>query len=109
MSKQLRDRVVQKCLFLTKAGRFSVRLIFVVAALGITADLWASGWPPFANKDSAEVTRGGVVEELTSGADSVPPCINIARSTEKYTDVDFFNVSLLRSALLMEREWLRFR
>ena len=62
---------MQKDLFLIKAGRYSVRLLFVVVALGITADLWASGWPPFANRDSAEVTRGGVVEELTSGADSV--------------------------------------
>ena len=43
----------------------------MVAALGLTADVWATGWPPFAIGDSAEVTRGGVVEKLTGGADSV--------------------------------------
>ena len=62
---------MQKYFFLVKAGRYSARLIFVVAALGITADLWASGWRPFANRDFAEVARGGVVEKLTSGARSV--------------------------------------
>ena len=31
----------------------------------------ASGWPPFAVNDSATVTRGGTVEELTTGARSV--------------------------------------
>ena len=54
-----------------RVGRNSARLIFLVVMLSITADLWASGWPPFASRDSAEVTRGGVVERLTSGADSV--------------------------------------
>ncbi len=39
--------------------------------LGISADLRASGWPPFAISDSARVVRGGVVEELTNGNDSV--------------------------------------
>ena len=62
---------MQKYLFHIKAGCYSARLIFVAVALGITADLWASGWRPFANRDFAEVARGGVVEELTSGAKSV--------------------------------------
>ena len=39
--------------------------------LGITVDIWASGWPPFAFRDSASVVRGGVVERLTNGNDSV--------------------------------------
>jgi hypothetical protein len=39
--------------------------------LGIASQLWASGWPPFANRDSATVTRGGVVEQLSDGNDSV--------------------------------------
>ncbi len=43
----------------------------MVAALGITADLWASGRRPVARSDFAEVTRGGVVEQLTTGAKSV--------------------------------------
>jgi len=62
---------VHKNLFLIKAGRYGARVIVAVVALGITADLWASGWRPFAFSDSAEVTRGGVVEKLTNGADSV--------------------------------------
>ncbi len=69
--KTIRDCVVQKNLFLIKAGRYSARLIVAVVALGITADLWASGWRPFAVRDSAEVARGGVVDRLTTGADSV--------------------------------------
>jgi VCBS repeat-containing protein len=51
---------VQKYLLLDKAGRLS-----------ITGDLWASGRRPVARNDSAEVERGGVVAQLTSGADSV--------------------------------------
>ena len=43
----------------------------MVVALGITGDLWASGRRPVARNDSAEVERGGVVAQLTSGADSV--------------------------------------
>ena len=62
---------MQKDLFLIKAGRYSARLLFVVVAMGITADLWASGRRPIARSDFAEVTRGGVVEQLTTGADSV--------------------------------------
>jgi VCBS repeat-containing protein len=62
---------VQKYLLLDKAGRYSARLIFVLVALSITGDLWASGRRPVARNDSAEVERGGVVAQLTSGADSV--------------------------------------
>ena len=57
--------------FFVRVGRYSAKLILLLVMLGITADLWASGWPPFAIRDSAEVTRGGVVERLTTGADSV--------------------------------------
>ena len=39
--------------------------------LGISADLRASGWPPFAFSDSAKVVRGGTVDRLTDGNDSV--------------------------------------
>lgn len=62
---------MQKYLLLDKAGRYSARLIFVLVALSITGDLWASGRRPVARNDSAEVERGGVVAQLTSGADSV--------------------------------------
>ncbi len=62
---------MQKTFFLTRAGRYSTGLICVVAAFSITADVWASGRRPFAVRDYAEVARGGVVEKLTSGANSV--------------------------------------
>ena len=39
--------------------------------LGITTPLWASGWAPFGVRDSATVTRGGVVEALSDGSRSV--------------------------------------
>lgn len=39
--------------------------------LGITTQLWASGWPPFAARDFATVERGRVVEALTDGSQSV--------------------------------------
>ena len=62
---------MQKHLLLDKAGRYSARLIFVLVALGITGDLWASGRRPVARNDSAEVERGGIVAQLTTGAKSV--------------------------------------
>ena len=62
---------MQKHLLLDKAGRYSARLIFVLVALGITGDLWASGRRPVARNDSAEVERGGIVAQLTTGANSV--------------------------------------
>ena len=62
---------MQIYLFLVKARRYSARLVFVAVALGITADLWASGRRPIARSDFAEVARGGVVEQLTTGANSV--------------------------------------
>jgi len=39
--------------------------------LGTTTQLWASGWPPFAVSDSATVIRGGTVEALANGNQSV--------------------------------------
>ena len=58
-----------------RAGLKSVPVIAGLAAvvallLGSTIAR-ASGWPPFAVEDSAEVTRGGTVEELTNGSRSV--------------------------------------
>ena len=47
------------------------RLLSALVMLGIASQLWASGWPPFANRDSATVARGGVVEQLSDGNDSV--------------------------------------
>lgn len=43
----------------------------MLTVLGISSAAWASGWPPFAVRDSIEVSRGGSVAELTSGATSV--------------------------------------
>ena len=54
-----------------KPGNKVSRLVILVAGLSIWSVVWASGWPPFAFKDSAEVYRGGVVEVLTTGATSV--------------------------------------
>ena len=54
-----------------RVGPNRYRLALLLITLGITADLWASGWPPFAFRDSARVVRGGVVERLTNGNDSV--------------------------------------
>jgi len=42
----------------------------LVVFAGSTA-AWASGWPPFAVRDSIVVARGGTADELTSGANSV--------------------------------------
>jgi len=39
--------------------------------LGITTQLWASGWAPFGVRDSATVARGGAVEVLADGNRSV--------------------------------------
>ena len=52
-------------------GRNLSRLVLTLVMLGATAQLWASGWRPFANDDSATVTRGGVVEALANGNQSV--------------------------------------
>lgn len=43
----------------------------LVMVLFASTIAWASGWPPFAVRDFATVTRGGTVEELTTGASSV--------------------------------------
>ena len=52
-------------------GRGLSRLVLTFVVLGISAQLWASGWPPFAVRDSATVARGGVVEALANGNRSV--------------------------------------
>ncbi len=46
-------------------------LALLVALLLVSTIARASGWPPFAVSDSATVSRGGTVEELTTGARSV--------------------------------------
>jgi len=43
----------------------------VLVVLSISTQLWASGWPPFAFRDSMTVTRGGTVDTLSSGNKSV--------------------------------------
>ena len=48
-----------------------VGLTLLVIVLAGSTLAWASGWAPFAVQDSAVVTRGGTVDELTSGAKSV--------------------------------------
>ena len=47
------------------------RLVLAFVVLGISTQLWASGWPPFTNQDSASVTRGGMVDTLSNGNKSV--------------------------------------
>jgi len=54
-----------------KSGRAAAGAAVLVTVLGLSTAAWASGWPPFAGEDSAVVTRGGSVEELTTGARSV--------------------------------------
>ena len=54
-----------------KSGSAITGLAVLVWLLGISTAAWASGWPPFAVRDSIEVVRGGAVDELTSGAKSV--------------------------------------
>jgi hypothetical protein len=43
----------------------------VLVVLGISTQLWASGWPPFALRDSMTVPRGGTVDTLSNGNKSV--------------------------------------
>ena len=47
------------------------RLVLALVVLGISTQLWASGWPPFGVRDFASVVRGGVVDTLTDGSKSV--------------------------------------
>jgi hypothetical protein len=54
-----------------KCGPAAAGLAVLVTALLASSIAWASGWPPFAVRDSAVVSRGGTVEELTTGAKSV--------------------------------------
>ena len=46
-------------------------LATLVAVFAGSTAAWASGWPPFAVRDSISVSRGGTADELTSGAKSV--------------------------------------
>lgn len=46
-------------------------LAVLLTLLGLSASAWASGWPPFAVRDSIAVPRGGTIDALTSGARSV--------------------------------------
>ena len=43
----------------------------VLVALGFSTQLWASGWPPFAFRDSMTVYRGGEIDTLSDGSRSV--------------------------------------
>src|SRR5210317_2065681 len=54
-----------------KCGPAIARLAALVTVLGISTAAWASGWPPFAVRDSIVVSRGGTADELTSGSKSV--------------------------------------
>jgi len=54
-----------------KSGSVITGLAVLVWLMGIPSAALASGWPPFAVRDSIEVARGGAVDELTSGAKSV--------------------------------------
>ena len=65
------DRVVKTVRARLKSGSAIAGVAVLVWLLGIPTASWASGWPPFAVRDSAEVARGGAVDELTSGAKSV--------------------------------------
>jgi hypothetical protein len=67
----LRDSVVREDSSTFNCGRNISRLIVALVVLGITSQLWASGWPPFANRDFATVVRGGVVDRLSNGDQSV--------------------------------------
>jgi len=53
------------------ARRGAVRCLVLLGVLAMSAQAWASGFPPFAQRDFAVVARGGVVEELTTGEKSV--------------------------------------
>ncbi len=46
-------------------------LAVLIAVLAGSTAAWASGWAPFAVRDTIVVVRGGAVDELTSGAKSV--------------------------------------
>ena len=54
-----------------KPGPAIAGLAVFVALFCVSTVAWASGWPPFAVRDSIEVARGGAVDELTTGAKSV--------------------------------------
>jgi hypothetical protein len=49
----------------------SKRLVHLVLLLAISSTVWASGWAPFAQEDSATVSLGGTVSVLDSGSASV--------------------------------------
>ncbi len=54
-----------------KYGPLAAGLTVLVTMLGVSTLACASGWAPFASRDSIVVPRGGVVDKLATGADSV--------------------------------------
>lgn len=54
-----------------KSGPVASGLAVLVTILTFSTVAFATGFPPFAVRDFAVVTRGGTVDELTSGAKSV--------------------------------------
>ena len=52
-------------------GRNLPRFVMVFVVLGISTQLWASGWPPIGVRDSITVARGGEVDTLSNGSKSV--------------------------------------
>ncbi len=70
-TRHLWDSVLREAPSMSKCGRIVSRLALTLVMLGTTAQLWASGWPPLATRDSATVVRGGVVETLADGSQSV--------------------------------------
>ena len=61
---------MQKTLSISINRRIGASLIALLL-IGIAAEAWAAGWPPFARTDRIEVARGGVADLLTTGAASV--------------------------------------
>ena len=49
----------------------TTRLILFIVTAAVCTHAWATGWPPWTRSDSATVARGGEVDRLDSGADSV--------------------------------------
>ncbi len=70
-NNRARDRVLTTVRARFQSGPAIAGFAVLVTVLLYSTIAWASGWAPFAIGDSAVVTRGGAVEELTSGAKSV--------------------------------------
>ena len=48
-----------------------LRVVLLLLSFAMVTELWASGWPPFAQRDEISVVRGGTATVLDSGANSV--------------------------------------